>query len=120
MLKVVVASNLFDYEQMRKQAQNRSNQEMADWEAVALASDVDRPVVVDGRLEPRLRAAETSDRSLVVGVIKQHAVPYLHRQGFRALLDLRPGQRTPFFLRFARVGGGFRECGMWDVGRVEE
>ena len=91
------ASNLFDYEQMRKQAQNRSNQEMADWEAVALASDVDRPVVVDGRLEPRLRAEAAAARSLVVGVIKQHAVPYLHSQGFRTLLDLRPGQRTPVF-----------------------
>jgi hypothetical protein len=89
--------SLFDYEQMRKQAQNRSNQEMADWEAVALASDRDRPVVVDGRLEPRLRAAEAADRPLVVGVIKQHAVPYLHAQGFRTLLDLRPGQRTPAF-----------------------
>jgi hypothetical protein len=93
--------SLFDHEQMRKQAQNRSNQEMADWEAIALASDQERPVLVDGRLEPRLRAAEAVNRSLVVGVIKQHAVPYLHPQGFRALLDLRPGQRTPIF-RIAR------------------
>jgi hypothetical protein len=91
------SGSLFDYEQMRKQAQNRSNQEMADWEAIALSSDRDRPVVVDGRLEPRLRMAEAANRSLVVGVIKQHAVPYLHPQGFRALLDLRPGQRTPVF-----------------------
>ena len=96
------ARSLFDYEQMRKQAQNRSNQEMADWEAIALASDQDRPVVVDGRLEPRLRAAEATQRSLVVGVIKQHAVPYLHQQGFRTLLDLRPGQRTPVFRIAAR------------------
>jgi hypothetical protein len=95
------AGNLFDYEQMRKQAQNRSNQEMADWEAIALSSDQDRPVLVDGRLEPRLRATEATLRSLVVGVIKQHAVPYLHAQGFRTLLDLRPGQRTPVF-RIAR------------------
>lgn len=88
---------LYDYERMRKQAQNRSNQEMADWEAVALAADRDRPAVVDGRLEPRLRRADAEARPLVVGVVKQHAAPYLHPQGFRTLFDLRPGQRTPAF-----------------------
>jgi hypothetical protein len=89
--------NLFDYEQMRKQAQNRTNQEMAEWEAVALASDTDRPVLVDGRLEPRIRQKDAERRSLVVGVVKQHAVRYLHDKGMKTLFDLRAGQRTPVF-----------------------
>ncbi len=89
--------NLFDYEQMRKQAQNRTNQEMAEWEAVALAADTERPVLVDGRLEPRIRQADADRRPLVVGVVKQHAVRYLHDRGMRTLFDLRAGQRTPVF-----------------------
>jgi hypothetical protein len=91
------AANWFDYEQMRKQAQNRTNQEMAEWEAVALAADRARPVLVDGRLEPRLRVEDAKDRALVVGVVKTHATRYLHDHGMRTLFDLRAGQRTPFF-----------------------
>ena len=53
---------MFDYEQMRKQAQNRTNQEMSEWEAVALAADTERPVLVDGRLEPRIRQADAERR----------------------------------------------------------
>jgi hypothetical protein len=94
--------NWFDYEQMRKQAQNRTNQEMAQWEAVALAADHDRPVIVDGRLEPRLRANEAKERPLVIGIVKTHATRYLHDRGMRALFDLRAGQRTPFF-KIARL-----------------
>ena len=30
-------------------------------------------------------------------MVKTHAQNYLHDQGWRTLLDLRPGQRTPFF-----------------------
>jgi hypothetical protein len=99
--------NPFDYEVMRKQAQNRSNNEMANWEAIALATDTVAPVLVDGRLEPRLRSEEQArKRPLVIGVVKQQAQNYLHPQGWRTLLDLRPGQRTPYFRIARRKEGG--------------
>lgn len=98
---------LFDYEKMRKAAQNRANNEMANWEAIALATDRSTPTLCDGRLEPRLRSEAAADRflGLVVGVIKTHTTNYLHAQGWRTLLDLKPGQRTPFF-RIAKTTKG--------------
>ena len=97
---------LFDYEKMRKAAQNRANNEMANWEAVALAADRDTPTLVDGRLEPRLRSEKTARRfTLVVGVVKTHSANLLHAQGWRTLLDLKPGQRTPYF-HIARTAKG--------------
>jgi hypothetical protein len=96
----------FDYEKMRKAAQNRANNEMANWEAVALAADRETPTLVDGRVEPRLRSSEAADRFvLVVGVVKTHSANLLHAQGWRTLLDLKPGQRTPFF-RISRTTKG--------------
>jgi hypothetical protein len=97
--------NPFDYEVMRKQAQNRSNQEMANWEALALAADRTLPTLVDGRLEPRLRLEDARSRPLVVGVVKQQSQSYLHPAGWRALLDLKPGQRTPVFQVTGRDSG---------------
>lgn len=128
--------NPFDYEVMRKQAQNRSNNEMANWEAVALAADAAVPVLVDGRLEPRLRSEDQAEkRSLVVGVVKQQAQNYLHPQGWRTLLDLRPGQRTPYFrvarrksgtandlpvaTWYVKLSGGQEETPNWGAIRVE-
>jgi hypothetical protein len=99
--------DLFDYEKMRKAAQNRANNEMANWEAIALAADRTTPTLCDGRLEPRLRSSVAADRfSLVIGVVKQHATNYLHAQGWRTLLDLKPAQRTPFFKIAQKVEGG--------------
>lgn len=96
----------FDYEKMRKAAQNRANNEMANWEAVALAADRETPTLVDGRLEPRLRSSAVAGRfELVVGVVKTHSANLLHAQGWRTLLDLKPGQRTPYF-RIARTEKG--------------
>lgn len=97
---------LFDYEKMRKAAQNRANNEMANWEAIALATDRETPTLVDGRLEPRLRPPVVAAQcALVVGVVKTHSANLLHAQGWRTLLDLRPGQRTPYF-RIARTVKG--------------
>lgn len=97
---------LFDYEKMRKAAQNRANNEMANWEAIALAVDRTTPTLCDGRLEPRLRSsAVAATYALVVGVIKTHSANLLHAQGWRTLLDLKPGQRTPFF-KIAKTKGG--------------
>jgi hypothetical protein len=104
--KVEDPIDLFDYEKMRKAAQNRANNEMANWEAIALAADRTTPTLCDGRLEPRLRSRITADRfNLVVGVVKTHSANLLHPQGWRTLLDLKPGQRTPFF-RISRTAKG--------------
>jgi hypothetical protein len=104
--KVEDSIDLFDYEKMRKAAQNRANNEMANWEAIALASDRSSPTLCDGRLEPRLRSSAAADRfALVVGVIKTHSANLLHPQGWRTLLDLKPGQRTPYF-KIARTAEG--------------
>jgi hypothetical protein len=126
----------FDYEKMRKAAQNRANNEMANWEAVALATDCDTPTLVDGRLEPRLRSPTAADRfTLVVGVIKTHSANLLHAQGWRTLLDLKPGQRTPYFFIaqtaqgsandlpvvswFVKMAGGTELMPNWAAVRVE-
>jgi hypothetical protein len=104
--KVEDPIELFDYEKMRKAAQNRADNEMANWEAIALASDRTTPTLCDGRLEPRLRSpAAASRHGLVIGLVKTHSANLLHPQGWRTLLDLKPGQRTPFF-RIARTAKG--------------
>ncbi len=104
--KVEDAIDLFDYEKMRKAAQNRANNEMANWEAIALAADRTTPALCDGRLEPRLRSSSAANScNLVVGVVKTHSANLLHPQGWRTLLDLKPGQRTPFF-QIARTAAG--------------
>ena len=97
---------LFDYEKMRKAAQNRADNEMANWEAIALAADRTTPTLCDGRLEPRLRSAKAADRfGLVIGLVKTHSANLLHPQGWRTLLNLKPGQRTPYF-RITRTAKG--------------
>ena len=55
---------------------------------------------------PLLRVTGEPDSAgpLLVGVAKEQGVSYLHEQGLRTLLALRPGQRTPVF-RIAGVGG---------------
>jgi hypothetical protein len=90
-------ANLFDYEVHRQQAETRTKNEMATWEAVAIDADPAAATLLDGRLASRLLTAPTARRGLVVAVVKTHAQNYLHDQGWRTLLDLRPGQRTPFF-----------------------
>jgi hypothetical protein len=128
--------DLFDYEKMRKAAQNRANNEMANWEAIALAADRATPTLCDGRLEPRLRSSAAADRfALVVGVVKTHSANLLHPQGWRTLLDLKPGQRTPFFkiaktatgdpndlpvaTWFVKMAGGEEVMPNWAAVRVE-
>jgi hypothetical protein len=95
----------FDYEKMRKASYNRAEYEMAHWEAVAFAADSSVPTLVDGRLEPRVRASRVPEIPLLVGVVKTHSANLLHPQGWRTLLDLKPGQRTPYF-RIATTASG--------------
>lgn len=86
----------FDFEKMRKAAQNRSNTEMVVLEEVALSQDTVTPTVVDGRLAPRSRGFDHEDAP-VLGVIKTHRKRYLHDEGMRTLYALNRGQRTPMF-----------------------
>lgn len=86
----------FDSEVMRKAAQNRSNDEMGVLEEALLAQVQQERTVVDGRLEPRAGGL-TGQIAPVAGVIKTHSKRYLHDQGMRVLLSLRPQQRTPLF-----------------------
>jgi hypothetical protein len=109
---------------------------MANWEAIALAADRTTPTLCDGRLEPRLRSSAAADRfPLVVGVIKTHSANLLHPQGWRTLLDLKPGRRTPFFkiaqtatsgandlpvaTWFVKMAGGEEVMPNWAAVRVE-
>ncbi len=87
----------YDFEEMRKAAQNRSNTEMGVLEEAALAQDPLTPTVVDGRLEPRQGGLDQM-HSPAVGVVKTHMKPYLHALGMQVLYDLKPGERTPLFV----------------------
>lgn len=96
-------ANPFDYAAHRQQAEVRARQEMQNWEAVALAADDRAPALLDGRLASDLLTGRPRP-GLVVGLVKTHAGNYLHPDGWRALLDLRAGQRTPFFRVNRRLG----------------
>jgi len=85
-----------DFEEMRKAAQNRSNDEMNVIEELALAQYSEIPSVVDGRLEPRVGGFDPI-HSPVFGVIKTHKKQYLHPRGIHLLYELKPAQRTPVF-----------------------
>jgi hypothetical protein len=86
----------YDFEVMRKAAQNRSNDEMATLEEYAVSQDNAVPTVVDGRLEPRSGGFH-QERSPIIGVIKQHHQNYLHPLGMQLMYQPQPGQRTPVF-----------------------
>jgi hypothetical protein len=96
--------NPFDYEVMRAQAYHRCEQEMLNAERLALASDKTVPTLVDGKLAGRIGSVAAADRPLLVGVVKRLAAD-LHPEGWKTLLGLRPGQRTPVF-RLSGMGGG--------------
>ncbi len=124
----------FDYEVMRGQARARAQQEMTTLERLALAVDPHTPTLVDGPLN-RVMGNPRSDAPLLIGVVKSQAADYLHPRGWRTLLDLRPGQRTPVFkisgmIRdklaqlpvaswYAKLAGGSRLAPNWGYVRVE-
>lgn len=93
----ITDASLFDYEAMRKSAQNCSNTEMGRLEEAALARDNSLPTVLDGRLEPRDGGLDGGTVP-AIGVIKTHSQLYLHGRGMQVLYRLLPGQRTPAFL----------------------
>jgi hypothetical protein len=86
----------YDFEKMRKAAQNRCMDEMTVLEQAAIAQQHQVPTVVDGRLEPRSGGFYSSE-SPIYGVIKTHRKLYLHPRGMQVLYSLEHGQRTPLF-----------------------
>jgi hypothetical protein len=96
--------NPFDYEVMRSQASHRCEQEMLNAERLALAADPTVPTLVDGKLAGRIGSKAAAGRPLLVGVVKRLAAE-LHPEGWRTLLGLRPGQRTPVFKLSGMSGG---------------
>jgi hypothetical protein len=96
--------NPFDYEVMRMQASHRCEQEMLNAERLALAADPTLPALVDGKLAGRIGSSAAAGRPLLVGVVKR-VRPDLHAEGWRTLLGLRQGQRTPVF-KLSGISGG--------------
>jgi hypothetical protein len=88
--------NPFDYEVMRQQAYHRCEQDMLNAERLAMNVDPDVPTLVDGKLAGRIGKQAAAKRPLLVGIVKR-TPPDLHPEGWRTLLTLRPGQRTPVF-----------------------
>lgn len=124
------AASPFDYDAMRTQAYNRCQNEMLKLEVLALEAVPDVPTLVDGQLGGRIGEKAAARRPLVVGAVKSPTPPALHPAGFNALLDLKPGQRTPFFRDerpsdvrlaswFLRLAGGPRLAPNWGVVRID-
>jgi hypothetical protein len=121
----------FDYEVMRYQAHNRAQREMEMMERLALASCKTTPTLVDGPIH-RVSGKIERGGPLLVGVAKTHPTNYLHEQGWRTLLNLKPGQRTPIFRYesggannlpvatwYLKLAGGPRLAPNWGYVRVE-
>ncbi|OWK37303.1 hypothetical protein [Fimbriiglobus ruber] len=126
--------NPFDYEVMRAQAYNRCQQEMLNAERLALAADPKVPTLVDGKIASRIGTKAAAERPLLIGIVKK-LPPVLHDEGWRVLLDLKPGQRTPVFKLtgmsgtteadmptaswFLKLAGGPRLAPNWGFVRVD-
>lgn len=87
--------NPFDYEVMRNQTHQRLQQEMLNLERLAFAAEPDVPALMDGMIAGAIHSEAARLRPLLVGIVKRIANPHLHDAGFRVLLTMRPGQRTP-------------------------
>jgi hypothetical protein len=86
----------FEFEKLRRAAQNRTKDEMIVLEERALLKNHQIPTIVDGRLEAHSSGFD-KDKSPVFGVIKTHYRNYLHPAGMQLLYQLKVGQRTPYF-----------------------
>ena len=86
----------YEFEKLRRAAQNRSKDEMGVLEEAAIAQNDSIPTIVDGRLEPRSGGFDRGS-SPVFGVVKTHYRHYLHPAGMQVLYQLKAGERTPFF-----------------------
>jgi hypothetical protein len=86
----------YDFDKMRKIAQNRSKIEMELLENAAIAYSDREPTLVDGPLETR-RGGFNSKLSPVIGVIKKPRNYHLNASDKQLLYQLEVGQRTPAF-----------------------
>jgi hypothetical protein len=119
----------YDFEAMRKKAQNRSNYEMQLLEEVVLCRHAEVPTLVDGPLEPRLNSDDRLRTCPIVGVVKQQRKGYLHPKGWRVYYHLEPGQRTPAFRIttksvpviswYLKLDGAYGTLPEWGAVRVE-
>jgi hypothetical protein len=126
--------SLFDYEAMRTQAREMCTYQMRVLERLALFADRTVPTLIDGPLL-RVIGEPSPESPLIIGVAKQHGVSYLHAQGWRVLLSLPPGRRTPVFKIvgvagerqahfsvaswYLKLAGGPRLAPNWGFVRVE-
>ncbi len=125
----------FDYEAMRTQAYSRCQNEMFKLEALALAAEPDVPTLVDGQLGGRIGERAAAARPLLVGAVKAPRPPAFPPIGYNTLLDLKPGQRTPYYKDrkitddrvadiplaswFLRLAGGPRLAPNWGIVRID-
>lgn len=118
----------YDFEKMRKFAQDRSRLEMTMLEEAAIAYSDDEPTLIDGPLS-RCRGGFDKDLSPVVGVIKIPRKYHLSPQDKQLLYQLEVGQRTPVFCLpeeslpvvtwFLRLSGSGRTTPSWGIVRIE-
>lgn len=118
----------YDFEKMRKFAQDRSNLEMRMLEEAAIAYSDDEPTLVDGPLQ-RCRGGFDRVCSPVVGVIKTPRKYHLSLHHKQLLYQLEVGQRTPAFCLpqerlpvvtwFLRLSGSSRTTPSWGIVRIE-
>ena len=119
----------YEFEKLRRAAQNRSTDEMGVLEEAAIAQNDSIPTIVDG---PLLRRSGGFDRahSPVFGIIKTHYRNYLHKTGMQVLYQLKAGERTPFFKLmppqgasvitwYLRLSDGIGTTPTWGYVRVE-
>ena len=102
----------FDFETMRRAAQNRSATEMGRYETDAILQAPQIPTILDGRLERCLRGFDAATDP-IVGVVKTHRQIYLHPAGLHLVYTLNPGQRTPVFLLCERQVQHGEHAGDW-------
>lgn len=125
-----LTANPFDYGVMQTQAQNRCQQEMLRLEALALASAPNVPTLIDGQLGGRINTRDATDRPLLVGLVKAPTPPRMPDTGYNTLLDLGPGQRSPYFHDprpgdvplaswFLRLASGSQMAPNWGTVRVD-
>ena len=86
----------FDFDKMRKIAQNRSKIEMELLEKAAVSYSDNEPTLIDGPLETR-RGGFNTKHSPVVGVIKKPRNYHLTPDKKQLLYQLGVGERTPVF-----------------------
>lgn len=119
----------YEFEKLRRAAQNRSNDEMGVLEEAAIAQNDNIPTIVDGPLERRSGGFDRA-HSPVFGIVKTHYRNYLHKAGMHVLYQLKAGERTPFFRLmpfqrapvvtwYLRLSDGVGTTPTWGFVRVE-